>query len=97
MTKPHVEVVNVRELARNTSRVLEGVEEGAFVLVTRNGKPVATVTPISPDALDDFVLAHAPEFVQSREEAEQEITSDRTASLADFAKELDRDGAAQRE
>lgn len=95
MSQPHIEIVNVRELARNTSRVLEEVEEGTFVLVTRNGKPVATVTPISQDALDDFVMAHAPEFVQAREEAEKEIASGETASLADFERELDRDDADQ--
>lgn len=88
MTRRHIEVVNVRELARNTGRVLEEVEGGAYLLITRKGRPVATVTPISKEALEDFVLAHAPEFVQSLAEADREIAAGRTISLSDFEREL---------
>lgn len=88
MAKRQIEVVNVRELARNTGRVLEEVEEGTYVLITRKGRPVATVSPISQEALEDFVLAHAPEFVESLDEADREIASGRTVALREFEREL---------
>lgn len=84
-----VGVVNIRELSRDTGRVLEKVERGGSFLVTRHGHPVAAVTPIDQEALEDFILANAPEFAAGRREADRELASGNTVSLADFLAQHD--------
>jgi prevent-host-death family protein len=67
-------VVNVRDLQRNPARVLHDLEEsGRPVFVTRNGRPVAVLMPVDEDALLDYVLANAPEFVENMRQADKEI------------------------
>jgi prevent-host-death family protein len=83
-----VGVVNARDLARDTSKLLEEVEEGRAFLVTRHGVPVATVTPINQEALEDFVLAQAPEFVEGMAAADAELAAGETVSLAVFMEKL---------
>ena len=57
--------VNVRELARNTSKVIDHVTRlKRAALVTRGGLPVAAIIPIDADALDDWILANAPDTVE---------------------------------
>ncbi len=41
-----VEQITVRELARNTAQVLERVGAGERIEVTRNGEPVAVLSPV---------------------------------------------------
>ena len=81
-------LLNVRDLARGTSAIIDKVErEHACFIVTRHGTPVATLTPIDPEALEDFILAQAPEFVRSRRRAERELSKGKTASLSNFLEE----------
>ena len=49
--------VSVRELNQNTSGVLVRVQAGEELVVTVNGRPVARLTPISPERayLDQLV------------------------------------------
>ncbi len=56
--------VNVRELARNTSKVIDEItrRKGAM-LVTRDGLPVAAIVPIDAEALDDWLLSQAPDSI----------------------------------
>lgn len=39
-------IVNVREAKTNLSRLLAQAESGEEVIITRNGKPVARLTPV---------------------------------------------------
>jgi prevent-host-death family protein len=66
--------VSMRELANNTKTVVENVaRSGQPAVVTQRGKPVVAVIPIDEDALEDWVLANAPEFVRSMRQADEEI------------------------
>ncbi len=40
----------LRELNQHTSAVIEAVARGASVVITRNGRPVARMVPVSPAA-----------------------------------------------
>lgn len=74
--------VNVRELARNTSKVIDDVSKRHRpTLVTRAGRPVAAVVPIDSDALEDWILANAPEFVEGMRLADEELRAGNTAWL----------------
>ena len=46
--------------------------------------PVATVTPIDVESCEDFVLANAPVFVASREDADRDLTRGESVSLSEF-------------
>ena len=67
-------IVGMRDLTRRTAEVIEEVEKsGKATLVTRHGKPAVLIAPVNTDEWEDWVLATAPEFVQSMKEAEDAI------------------------
>ncbi len=77
--------VNVRELARNTSKVIDDVERRKRpAIITRGGKPVAAVVPIDSDALEDWILANAPEFVEGMRKADEELRRGETISAEEY-------------
>ena len=79
-------VVNMRELARSTSKVIGHVARSKKpTFVTRSGHPVAVLMPIDELALEDWVLANAPEFVDSMREGELDAKRGRTITLEDYA------------
>jgi prevent-host-death family protein len=83
-------VVGVRELGRSASKVVGDVRRtGRPVIVTVNGKPVAVVVPLNQEALEDYVLAYAEEFVRDQLEAEHELQSGKTHALTDVLAEFD--------
>jgi prevent-host-death family protein len=43
-----VETITAKQLHQQTKSVLDQLERGAEVLVTRNGRPVAKLEPVSP-------------------------------------------------
>ncbi len=67
--------VGVRELVNRASALLDELGNGGQpVIVTRHGQPVAVLSAIDADALYDYVLTHAPEFVRGRQkEADEAI------------------------
>jgi prevent-host-death family protein len=80
----------VRELARNASRLVDEVAStGRPVVITKHGRPVAAVVGIDPAALEDFVLANAPEYVTARRQADSDLRSGRTRTAADVFADLD--------
>lgn len=56
--------IGIKELKNTASRVIDEVEAGERVIVTRRGRPAAVI--MSMDDGEDFVLAHAEEFVRMR-------------------------------
>lgn len=78
-------IVNMRELARSTSRVVESVHRtGKAALVTRGGRPVVAVIPIDAAALEDWILAQTPAFVASLRTADADLRAGRALSLDEF-------------
>lgn len=85
--------VGIRDLSRNPSKVVEEVTTTRRpALVTRHGKLVAAIVPIDDRALEDWVLANAPEFVDDREAALREHAAGETVPLDEFLAELDSEG-----
>jgi len=74
--------VNIRELARNTSKVIGDVaRRNRPTIITRGGRPVAAVIPIDADALEDWILANSPEFVKGMHKADQELRLGQTVGM----------------
>ena len=82
--------VSIRELANNASAVVADVAaSGRPAMVTKHGRPVAAVVPINEEALEDFVLANAPEYVKGRRAADEDLAAGRTRSLDQVLADLD--------
>ena len=89
--------VNVRELARSTSKVIGDVERlKRPAIVTRNGRPVAAVVPIDFDALEDWILANAPEFVEGMRQADEEFRRGETISMDELFARIERKSATKK-
>lgn len=77
-------VVNIRQLARSTSRVIGTVARTKRpAIVTRGGRPVAVVTALDEGELEDWVLANAPEFVRGMRQADKDLAAGRAVLLED--------------
>jgi len=90
-----VQTYGIRELQRRSSEIVDELERSRRpALVTRHGKPVAVLSPIDEDALEDCILASAPEYVASMAEADEDGRSGCARPLADVVAELEgTDGA----
>jgi prevent-host-death family protein len=88
--------VSIRQLANQASAVVDEVaRSGRPAVVTKHGKPVAAVVAIDQEALEDWVLANAPEFVANMAEADAEIARGvHGTPLDDALAELGDDSAA---
>ena len=78
-------VVSMRELARNTSRVVDSVHRsGRAILVTRRGRVVVAIIPIDEAAFEGRVLSQIPAFVASLRKADAHRRDGRALSLDTF-------------
>ena len=50
-------------------------------IITRGGTPVAAVVPIDADALDDWILANAPAFVEGIRRADEDLRRGLTVGM----------------
>lgn len=73
--------IGVKELKNTASRVLEEVEGGERVIVTKRGRPTAVI--MSMEDAEDFVLAHAEEFAEMRLRGRREHAAGETVGLDD--------------
>lgn len=81
--------VGIRDLNKNTKQIIETLEETREpVILTRQGRPIATILPLDSRGLNDLVISTAPEFVASRDRAEQQFEAGQTHSLADVMTEI---------
>jgi prevent-host-death family protein len=82
--------VSISELSRNASRVVDEVEKTRRpAIVTNHGRVVASLVPVDQEHLEDFILANAPEFVRSLEEAEEDFRQGRMHRLDDVMAEIE--------
>ncbi len=83
--------VSIRDLGRRPSQVVdEVVRTGRPAIITRHGRPVTAMVAVHPDELEDFVLAHAPEFARSRHDADADLRAGRARGADEVFAELDR-------
>jgi prevent-host-death family protein len=86
-----VPTVSIRDLGRRPSQVIDEVlRTGRPAIVTRHGRPVTAMVPLDPAELEDYVLAHAPEFVRSTRAADADLRAGRARPADEVFAELDR-------
>ncbi|WP_164520408.1 type II toxin-antitoxin system Phd/YefM family antitoxin [Specibacter cremeus] len=88
--------ISVRDLQRNAKDIFDAMEQnGAPLVITRRGLPVAALVAIDPDEAEAYLLASAPELVENRRRAENAVAEGRTTSLTEalleFGGEADRE------
>ncbi|MGH7920054.1 MAG: type II toxin-antitoxin system Phd/YefM family antitoxin [Candidatus Dormibacteraceae bacterium] len=92
-----VPTIGVRDLQRNPGRVLDEIKRtGRPAFVTRHGQPAAVMLPVDQDALEDYVLANAPEYVASMEAADEDGRAGRVRAAADVIAEIEAEEPAKR-
>jgi prevent-host-death family protein len=74
--------IGIKELKNTASKVIEDVEAGERVVVTKRGRPAAVIMSI--EEAEDFVLAHAEEFVRMRLKGRREYQAGKSAALDDL-------------
>jgi PHD/YefM family antitoxin component YafN of YafNO toxin-antitoxin module len=84
--------IGVRELARHASSIINYIEQNKEpALITRRGRPVVYMLPVDSAEFEDFVLAHAHQFIEGMAAADSELAAGETMSLADVRAELEAD------
>ena len=74
--------VSVRELARNTTSVIQGIQSsGRPALVTRNGRPVVALIPIDEVALEDWLLTQSPDISRAAAGADPDLDAGRLRNV----------------
>ena len=67
--------MSIRDLANHTKSVVEEVaRSGRPAVVTQRGRPLVAVVPIDETALEDWILANAPEYMTAMAEADAMVT-----------------------
>jgi len=79
-----VTIVKMRDLLRNPTEVFDTLESGGDpVLITRNGEPVALLSPVAPEDAASTALAALPEFAERRRQADQAMGEGRVVRSAE--------------
>lgn len=82
-------IIGVRDLVRTSRAILDRVVDYKEpFLITKHGQPIAALVPIDPAEAESYVLASAPEFVETRRVAERAGSARETQSLEAIAEEL---------
>ena len=82
--------VNIRELSRNTSGVVDEVSRtGRPALVTKHGEPVAAVIPIDAGDIEDLVLSKSREYLDDLTAAGEDLAAGHTRPAGEVFAELD--------
>jgi prevent-host-death family protein len=81
-------VANTVELKNQTNKILKLVMKGSPVIITYRGKPAASLTPLTEEGLEDFVLEHSPKIRKMIAEAEKDIQQGKVVSLEEYLAKL---------
>jgi prevent-host-death family protein len=74
--------IGIKQLKNTASKVIEDVEAGERVVVTKRGRPAAVI--ISIEDAEDSVLAHAEEFLRMRLAGRREYERGESTKLEDL-------------
>jgi prevent-host-death family protein len=84
-----MKVTNTAGLKNRTNQILRDVMAGNPVIITYRGKPAASLTPLSEDDLEDFVLENSPAVRRMISEAQRDIQQGKVVSLEQYLARVD--------
>ena len=80
---------NTVELKNKTNKILKEVMKGNPVIITYRGKPAASITPLTEDDLEDFVMENSPIIQKMIAEARKDMQAGKVVSLNDYLTKTD--------
>jgi prevent-host-death family protein len=81
-----MKVANTVELKNKTNKILRDVMKGQPVIITYRGKPAASLTPLSEDDLEDFVIENSPKIRKMLKQAISDVEQGRITPLDKYLK-----------
>ena len=75
---------NTVELKNKTNKILKEVMKGSPIIITYRGKPAASITALTEDDLEDFVLQNSPMVQKMIMEAQKDIQAGKVVSLKEY-------------
>jgi prevent-host-death family protein len=81
-------VANTVELKNKTNKILKEVMKGSPVIITYRGKPAASITPLTENDLEDFILENSPMIQKMIAEAEKDVQTGKVLSLKEYLSRL---------
>ena len=83
-----MKVTNTVGLKNKTNEILREVMKGNPVIITYRGKPAASLTPLTEDDLEDFILENSPRIRKMIVQAEKDIQAGNVTSLDNYLANL---------
>ena len=77
-------VANTVDLKNKTNKILKEVMKGEAVIITYRGKPAASITALTEEDLEDFVLENSPKIKKMIAAAEKDVQEGKVVSLKDL-------------
>jgi antitoxin (DNA-binding transcriptional repressor) of toxin-antitoxin stability system len=82
--------IQVQELASRANEIVrELAATGERAIIVEDGRPLAVLSALTEDELEDYVLANDPEFVDDMHKADEAMRSRQTREARDVFAELD--------
>ncbi|MBU1670550.1 MAG: type II toxin-antitoxin system Phd/YefM family antitoxin [Actinobacteria bacterium] len=83
-----MKTIGIGELKARASQYVRNLKEDGAVIVTNNGRPVAALVPLTPDDLEDFIIAHSTKVKAAVRRSLREIERGRAFSLDEVYDQL---------
>ena len=83
-----MKVTNTVGLKNKTNEILREVMKGNPVIITYRGKPAASLTPLTEDDLEDFILENSPRIRKMIVQAEKDVKAGKVTSLDNYLANL---------
>ncbi|MDD5687946.1 MAG: type II toxin-antitoxin system prevent-host-death family antitoxin [Elusimicrobia bacterium] len=64
-----MQFTSIANLKNNACKIISAVEKGKDTILTKHGRPVAVISHLSEDEIDDYILTHHPKFKNAIEDA----------------------------
>ncbi len=84
-----MKVANTVELKNKTNKLLREVMKGEPIIITYRGKPAASLTPLTEEDLEDFILEHSPRIRRMIAAAEKARHAGDVIPLEDYLAQLE--------
>lgn len=81
-----MKVANTVDLKNKTNKILREVMKGQPVIITYRGKPAASLTPLSEEGLEDFILENSPKIRKMISEAVKDVKGGKLTSFEEYIK-----------
>ncbi len=78
--------VNIRELQKEASGLVNLVEKGEDVIITKRGKPAAVLYPLDEEAIEEYMIQHSPRIRKKIEEGLKDARAGRVTPIGDLLK-----------